>query len=349
MGLVLRRRLPGHRCARNARSARRRTAAPVPPGRRPAGRRAGHPGRRRAPAAHGRLVLAEGEATGHAHAIAEPDAREFRVGDERFVLVRSAAQLIHEEHATIDIPPGAYRDRHPARVRARADPGRTPGAGWSTDVEHSSTCPAKPADEDETSRAARRLPRVVASEPDLDRAGGPSGGRGGHRRASTGTSAVERPTIVWVASPLVGALAYQSIGTGHRPLTSPYAKGDVGTGGRRDFHGLRDPFGFPTYVEPAAPERLRQRCPGRQSSRPVDRTRDAARRTSATIRAELQRRIPLAIGQHGQSIRTPVAVDERLGELLVGSSAEPFARLVGPEVFSIVAGMAVRDGVRRRS
>ena len=58
---------------------------------------------------HGRLVLAEGEATGHAHAIAEPDAREFRVGDERFVLVRSAAQLIHEEHATIDLPPGAYR------------------------------------------------------------------------------------------------------------------------------------------------------------------------------------------------------------------------------------------------
>ena len=57
----------------------------------------------------GRLVLAEGEATGHAHAITEPDAREFRVGEERFVLVRSAAQLIHEEHATIDLPPGAYR------------------------------------------------------------------------------------------------------------------------------------------------------------------------------------------------------------------------------------------------
>jgi hypothetical protein len=57
----------------------------------------------------GRLVLAEGEATGHAHAIAERDAREFRVGDERFVLVRSAARLIHEEHATIDLPRGAYR------------------------------------------------------------------------------------------------------------------------------------------------------------------------------------------------------------------------------------------------
>jgi hypothetical protein len=57
----------------------------------------------------GRLVLAEGEATGHAHAILERDAREFRVGDERFVLVRSKAQLIHEEHAAIDLPAGTYR------------------------------------------------------------------------------------------------------------------------------------------------------------------------------------------------------------------------------------------------
>ena len=58
---------------------------------------------------HGRLVIAEGEATGHTHAITEHDVREFRVGDERYVLVRSAAQLIHEEHATIDLPAGAYR------------------------------------------------------------------------------------------------------------------------------------------------------------------------------------------------------------------------------------------------
>ena len=56
-----------------------------------------------------RLILAEGEATGHAHAIAERDVRDFRVGNERFVLVRSAAQLIHEEHAPIDLPTGAYR------------------------------------------------------------------------------------------------------------------------------------------------------------------------------------------------------------------------------------------------
>ena len=75
---------------------------------------------------HGRLVLAEGEATGHAHAIAEPDAREFRVGDERFVLVRSAAQLIHEEHATIDLPPGAYR----VVIQREYEPAPLPENAW---------------------------------------------------------------------------------------------------------------------------------------------------------------------------------------------------------------------------
>ncbi len=57
----------------------------------------------------GRIILATGEATGHAHAIVEPDAEEFRVGGERFVLVRSRAQLIHEEHTPIDVPAGTYR------------------------------------------------------------------------------------------------------------------------------------------------------------------------------------------------------------------------------------------------
>src|SRR5690349_12699298 len=73
----------------------------------------------------GRIVLAEGEVTGHAHVISERDAWEFRVGDERFVLVRSAARLIHEEHAAIDILPGAYRvviqrEYEPAPVEAAA-------------------------------------------------------------------------------------------------------------------------------------------------------------------------------------------------------------------------------------
>lgn len=60
----------------------------------------------------GRIVLAYGEATGHAHAIA--DHRADLYGDQldqRFirVLAEGGVDLIHEEHATITIPPGTYR------------------------------------------------------------------------------------------------------------------------------------------------------------------------------------------------------------------------------------------------
>ena len=57
----------------------------------------------------GRIVLAEGEATGHAHAIAEPDARAFTHEGQRYLLTKSIAQLVHEEHAPIEVPPGTWR------------------------------------------------------------------------------------------------------------------------------------------------------------------------------------------------------------------------------------------------
>jgi hypothetical protein len=56
------------------------------------------------------VVLAEGEATGHAHAIADPGALLFEGdGEERFLELVEAAMLTHEEHETIVLPPGAYR------------------------------------------------------------------------------------------------------------------------------------------------------------------------------------------------------------------------------------------------
>ena len=57
----------------------------------------------------GRLVLAEGEATGHAHAILERDARLVSDGPDRFLVTPTAARLVHEEHAAIDLPAGAYQ------------------------------------------------------------------------------------------------------------------------------------------------------------------------------------------------------------------------------------------------
>jgi hypothetical protein len=57
----------------------------------------------------GRVVLAYGEVTGHAHAIASRDATHLRDGDDRYLRLRATATLAHEEHAAIEVPPGVYR------------------------------------------------------------------------------------------------------------------------------------------------------------------------------------------------------------------------------------------------
>jgi len=62
----------------------------------------------------GRIVLAYGEATGHAHAIAvadpvtDLDARLLALGDRRFLEVPSPASIRHEEHRAIDLAHGNY-------------------------------------------------------------------------------------------------------------------------------------------------------------------------------------------------------------------------------------------------
>ena len=77
----------------------------------------------------GRVVLAYGEVTGHAHAIASPDAELFATtadAVDRFLRVRSQVALQHEEHATITLPPGDYivrrqREYQPVAFRQVAD------------------------------------------------------------------------------------------------------------------------------------------------------------------------------------------------------------------------------------
>ncbi|HEY9870989.1 MAG TPA: hypothetical protein V6D08_17620 [Candidatus Obscuribacterales bacterium] len=56
-----------------------------------------------------RIVLAFGEATGHAHAIGCRSATLYRVGHERFLRTEQGATLTHEEHAPITLEPGVYR------------------------------------------------------------------------------------------------------------------------------------------------------------------------------------------------------------------------------------------------
>jgi len=69
------------------------------------------------PRDNGRVILAYGEVTGHAHAIADtldaPAAALFDdpiAGDGSFVmLVESDTGIVHEEHGRIDLPAGSYR------------------------------------------------------------------------------------------------------------------------------------------------------------------------------------------------------------------------------------------------
>lgn len=65
----------------------------------------------------GRIVLAYGEATGHAHAIRSRDAtlRETKEQADaalalgtRILTTRRTVSLEHEEHAPIEVPPGTY-------------------------------------------------------------------------------------------------------------------------------------------------------------------------------------------------------------------------------------------------
>ena len=66
---------------------------------------------------HERIVLAFGEATGHAHAVAEPRtkdqpkgrARLWDAGAERYLQVLEKTALRHEEHAPVPLAPGIYR------------------------------------------------------------------------------------------------------------------------------------------------------------------------------------------------------------------------------------------------
>lgn len=60
----------------------------------------------------GRVILAYGEVTGHAHAILERDAVLWETpGGSRILAVESEADLVHDEHDTIRLPAGLYEVR----------------------------------------------------------------------------------------------------------------------------------------------------------------------------------------------------------------------------------------------
>jgi len=74
----------------------------------------------------GRLILAEGETTGHAHAIPGTAGDLFADGDSLFLDIKQPTKLVHEEHDHISIDPGFYevvgqREYHPEKIRRVLD------------------------------------------------------------------------------------------------------------------------------------------------------------------------------------------------------------------------------------
>lgn len=74
----------------------------------------------------GRHVLAEGEATGHAHAVRAVGVVMCIIGIRRFLEVQQEAIVQHEEHGEIPLPPGNYeitrqREYRPEGIRQVAD------------------------------------------------------------------------------------------------------------------------------------------------------------------------------------------------------------------------------------
>jgi hypothetical protein len=79
------------------------------------------------PRDQGRIVLAYGEVTGHAHAIFEPEVNFVRSATgERILISPIPFTVRHEEHGTLNIPAGIYRvvqqrEYTPESVRPVAD------------------------------------------------------------------------------------------------------------------------------------------------------------------------------------------------------------------------------------
>lgn len=79
------------------------------------------------PRQKGRIVLAEGEVTGHAHVVTAPKIKWIEATDgERYLNAPMPFTIQHEEHGPITLPAGAYRVWHqreysPEEIRRVAD------------------------------------------------------------------------------------------------------------------------------------------------------------------------------------------------------------------------------------
>lgn len=57
-----------------------------------------------------RHILAEGEVTGHAHAVLDsPGVSTFKLGEDLYLRNQEEVTVTHEEHKPVTVPPGTYK------------------------------------------------------------------------------------------------------------------------------------------------------------------------------------------------------------------------------------------------
>ena len=56
----------------------------------------------------GRCVLAEGETTGHMHAVEDDEAELVQIGERMLLMLGKAATVTHQEHGPITLDPGIW-------------------------------------------------------------------------------------------------------------------------------------------------------------------------------------------------------------------------------------------------
>ena len=56
----------------------------------------------------GKMVLAEGEVTGHYHGIEETDSELIQIGEKMILNLKNTATLFHQEHNPITLEPGLW-------------------------------------------------------------------------------------------------------------------------------------------------------------------------------------------------------------------------------------------------
>ncbi len=158
---------------------------------------------------------------------------------------------------------------------------------------------------------------------------------------------LKAPEFIWADDPVQAATAWHIVALGREPVRNLYANGDTGTGNRRDWHRLRDPFGLePAWVYRAT-QRAQELAPGNRSGRfrfdasyAADGRRMKWQLEELLLRAVPRGRVPRPDAATVLG-RTPRL--EMLSRLVIGDRWRELSELLGPDRLVDVAVRAAQE------